>query len=85
MPLHQPVDRVRVRQLLHPPAQLPPRLADAGDGLLDYVGVMNQGKLVEEGTPEEIYSNPVHPYTKALLSAIPVPDPGYERARACGN
>ena len=41
----------------------------------DYVGVMNQGKLVEEGTPEEIYSNPVHPYTKALLSAIPVPDP----------
>ena len=34
VPLHQPVDRVRVRQLLHPPAQLPPRLADAGDGLL---------------------------------------------------
>lgn len=47
----------------------------------DYVGVMNQGKLVEEGTPEEIYSNPVHPYTKALLSAIPVPDPGYEKWR----
>ncbi len=34
VPLHQPVDRVRVCQLLHPPAQLPPRLADAGDGLL---------------------------------------------------
>ena len=48
----------------------------------DYVGVMNKGKLVEEGTPDEIYSNPVHPYTRALLSAIPVPDPGYEKWRS---
>ena len=39
----------------------------------DYIGVMNKGRLVEQGTPEEIYANPVHPYTKALLSAIPVP------------
>lgn len=47
----------------------------------DYVGVMYRGHLVEQGTPKEIYSNPVHPYTKALLSAIPVPDPGYEKWR----
>lgn len=49
----------------------------------DYIGVMNKGKLVERGTPDEIYANPVHPYTKALLSAIPVPDPGYEKWRGC--
>ena len=49
----------------------------------DYIGVMNKGRLVEKGTPEEIYANPVHPYTKALLSAIPVPDPGYEKWRGC--
>ncbi len=47
----------------------------------DYVGVMNKGKLVEEGLPSELYANPVHPYTKALLSAIPVPDPGFEKWR----
>lgn len=49
----------------------------------DYIGVMNKGRLVEQGTPEEIYANPIHPYTKALLSAIPVPDPGYEKWRGC--
>lgn len=47
----------------------------------DYIGVMNKGHLVEKGTPEEIYSEPIHPYTKALLSAIPVPDPAYEKWR----
>lgn len=47
----------------------------------DYIGVMNKGQLVEQGTPEEIYSNPIHPYTKALLSAIPEPDPDYEKWR----
>ena len=47
----------------------------------DRIAVMNQGNLEQVGTPEEIYSNPVHPYTKALLSAIPVPDPGYEKWR----
>lgn len=47
----------------------------------DYIGVMNKGRLVEQGTPEEIYSHPIHPYTKALLSAIPVPDPAYEKWR----
>lgn len=47
----------------------------------DYIGVMNKGRLVEQGTPDEIYSNPLHPYTQALLSAIPVPDPAYEKWR----
>jgi len=47
----------------------------------DYVGVMHSGKIVESGTPEELYKNPVHPYTKALISAIPVPDPNYEKGR----
>ena len=47
----------------------------------DYIGVMNKGKLVERGTPEEIYENPVHPYTRALLSAIPSPDPDLEKWR----
>ena len=41
----------------------------------DSVGVMYLGNLVEYGTTEEIFSNPLHPYTKALFSAIPVPDP----------
>ena len=43
--------------------------------LCDRVGVMYHGKLVELAPSEELYSNPVHPYTKTLLSAIPVPDP----------
>ena len=47
----------------------------------DYIGVMNKGHLVEQGTPEEIYNNPIHPYTKALLSAIPIPDPAFEKWR----
>ncbi len=47
----------------------------------DYIGVMYQGKLVEMGTAKEIYANPIHPYTKALLSAIPAPDPWSEKWR----
>lgn len=41
----------------------------------DTVGVMYLGSMAEYGTTEDIFSNPLHPYTKALLSAIPVPDP----------
>ncbi len=47
----------------------------------DYVAVMYGGKIVETGSPDEIFKNPIHPYTKALLSAIPVPDPYYEKHR----
>ncbi|MGL6130513.1 MAG: ABC transporter ATP-binding protein [Fusobacteriaceae bacterium] len=45
----------------------------------DKVGVMYLGKLVEIGSGEELFNNPKHPYTKALMSAIPVPDPDYEK------
>ncbi|MGA9769082.1 MAG: dipeptide ABC transporter ATP-binding protein [Blastocatellia bacterium] len=45
------------------------------------VGIMYLGKLVEVAASEEIFHNPLHPYTKALLSAIPVPDPDARRER----
>ena len=47
----------------------------------DRIGVMHKGKLVELGTADELYENPLHPYTKSLLSAIPLPDPDYEKTR----
>jgi oligopeptide/dipeptide ABC transporter ATP-binding protein len=43
--------------------------------LSDRVGVMYLGKMAELATSEDVYANPLHPYTKALLSAIPNPDP----------
>lgn len=47
----------------------------------DRVAVMYLGKLMEVGTTEDFYSNPLHPYTKALLSAIPIADPDEQRKR----
>lgn len=47
----------------------------------DRIGVLHLGHLVETGTTEEIFSNPIHPYTKSLLSAIPLPDPRVEKTR----
>ena len=49
--------------------------------LCDRVGVMYHGKLVEVAPTAELYANPQHPYTKALLSASPIPDPIAERSR----
>ena len=49
--------------------------------LCDRVGVMYHGKLVELAPTAELYADPQHPYTKALLSAIPVPDPKVERTK----
>lgn len=46
-----------------------------------HIGVMYLGKLVEKGTSEEVYEHPEHPYTKALLSAIPIPDPRASKAK----
>lgn len=49
--------------------------------LCDRVGVMCHGRLVEVAPAKELFENPMHPYTRALLSAIPIPDPRRERAR----
>ena len=47
----------------------------------DRIGVMYYGKMVEMASSDELFLNPLHPYTKSLLSAIPLPDPIYERSR----
>ena len=47
----------------------------------DRIGVMYFGKMVELASSEELFRNPMHPYTRSLLSAIPLPDPIYEKSR----
>ena len=49
--------------------------------LCDRIAVMYLGKIVELGTREELFDEPTHPYTQALLSAIPIPDPTLKRGR----
>lgn len=47
----------------------------------DRIGVMYYGKMVELADSDELFKHPLHPYTKSLLSAIPLPDPHYEKQR----
>jgi oligopeptide transport system ATP-binding protein len=47
----------------------------------DRIGVMHLGRMVELGSADDVNYHPIHPYTKSLLSAIPMPDPDYERNR----
>ena len=49
--------------------------------LCDRVAVMLHGKIIETAPAEELFQNPLHPYTRSLLSAIPLPDPLYERQK----
>ncbi|WP_106769604.1 ABC transporter ATP-binding protein [Paenibacillus faecalis] len=49
--------------------------------LCNRIGVMYLGSMVEMASKEELFRNPLHPYTKALLSAVPVPDPTLKRER----
>ena len=49
--------------------------------MCDRIAVMFNGKIVEIAETEELLGNPIHPYTKRLISSIPIPDPSYERVR----
>jgi peptide/nickel transport system ATP-binding protein len=50
----------------------------------DRIAVMHEGRIVEEGPAEQVCERPVHPYTRSLLAAVPVPDPKQARARRAG-
>jgi peptide/nickel transport system ATP-binding protein len=47
--------------------------------MCDRIAVMFNGKIVEIAETEELLNNPIHPYTKRLISSIPIPDPSYKR------
>jgi oligopeptide transport system ATP-binding protein len=47
----------------------------------DRIAVMHFGKIIELASSKELFENPLHPYTRSLLSAIPLPDPCYEKQR----
>lgn len=49
--------------------------------ICDRIGVMYLGKMVEVGTLEQVYSKPIHPYTQALMAAVPIPDPTRRRTQ----
>jgi oligopeptide/dipeptide ABC transporter ATP-binding protein len=49
--------------------------------MCDYIYIMYLGQIVEQGPVEQIFNQPQHPYTKALLSAVPIPDPTFKRKR----
>ena len=49
--------------------------------ICDTINVMYLGKIVERGPSEELFQRPLHPYTQALLAAVPVPDPALEADR----
>ena len=49
--------------------------------ICDRIAVIHKGKIVELAESEELFAHPLHPYTKALLSAVPIPDPGLEKKK----
>ncbi len=53
--------------------------------IADRIAVMRDGRIVEAGTAEEVFAAPCHPHTRALLAAVPIPDPAAERARQAAS